>query len=73
MCIRDSVSACPMRLMPTQIYQHYEKGDIAGCERYRALDCVECGACTYVCPAKIPLVQGIRAGKQRVMDARRKK
>lgn len=74
-CIRcgKCVSACPMRLMPTQIYQHYEKGDIAGCERYRALDCVECGACTYVCPAKIPLVQGIRAGKQRVMDARRKK
>ena len=52
---------------------NYEKHNLAGCERYRALDCVECGACTYVCPAKIPLVQGIRAAKQRVLDARRKK
>ena len=62
-----------MYLMPTSIFQHYEKGDVAGCERLRAYDCVECGACTYVCPAKIPLVQGIRSAKQRVMDARRKK
>ena len=74
-CIRcgKCVSACPMYLMPTSIFQHYEKGDVAGCERLRAYDCVECGACTYVCPAKIPLVQGIRSAKQRVMDARRKK
>lgn len=74
-CIRcgKCVSACPMYLMPTSIFQHYEKGDFAGCDRLRAYDCVECGACTYVCPAKIPLVQGIRSAKQRVLDARRKK
>jgi electron transport complex protein RnfC len=28
------------------------------------MDCIECGACSYVCPAHIPLVQGMRIGKR---------
>jgi electron transport complex protein RnfC len=28
------------------------------------LDCIECGACTFVCPARIQLVQRFRIGKQ---------
>jgi electron transport complex protein RnfC len=27
------------------------------------LDCIECGACTFVCPARIKLVQRFRVGK----------
>jgi electron transport complex protein RnfC len=27
-------------------------------------DCFECGCCTYVCPAQIPLVQYFRIAKQ---------
>ena len=34
--------------------------------------CIECGACTYVCPGKLPLVQGIRSAKQLALNARRK-
>jgi electron transport complex protein RnfC len=29
-------------------------------------DCMECGSCTYVCPARIKLVQRFRIGKQRL-------
>ncbi len=74
-CIRcgKCVDICPMRLLPTYIYQCHKKGTVADLEKYNALDCIECGACTYVCPAKIPLVHGIRVAKQRVQDARRKK
>ena len=25
--------------------------------------CIECGVCSYVCPSKLPLLQGIRALK----------
>ena len=33
-------------------------------ERYRLGACFECGSCTYVCPANIPLVQHFRVAKQ---------
>ena len=46
---------------------------MADLEYYNTLDCIQCGACTYVCPAKLPLMQGILVAKQRVMDARKKK
>jgi len=29
------------------------------------LDCIECGSCSYVCPAKIKLTQRFRVGKAR--------
>ncbi|MFQ5629356.1 MAG: 4Fe-4S dicluster domain-containing protein, partial [bacterium] len=32
-------------------------------EEYNILDCFECGACTYVCPSNIPLVQYFRVAK----------
>jgi len=28
------------------------------------MDCVECGACSFICPARIKLVQRFRIGKQ---------
>jgi electron transport complex protein RnfC len=30
------------------------------------MDCMECGSCSYMCPAKIKLVQRFRVGKQRL-------
>ena len=31
--------------------------------RFGLMDCVECGCCSYVCPANIRLVQRFRIGK----------
>ena len=30
------------------------------------MDCIECGSCSYICPAKRPLVETIRIGKNEV-------
>ena len=30
---------------------------------YHIMDCMECGACSYVCPSNIPLVQRFRVAK----------
>ena len=48
---------CPLRLDPRAIAQAYKKGEA---EELKALCvdlCMECGCCSYVCPAKRHLVQ----------------
>lgn len=64
-CIRCSrcTDSCPMDLVPTSIDIMSRNNDIDGLKRYHAADCIECGCCTYVCPAKRYLVQSIRSGK----------
>ena len=57
------VSACAEGLMPSLLvkYISYKHYDLA-CEN-GLNNCKECGACAWVCPAKIPLVQQIQFGK----------
>jgi electron transport complex protein RnfC len=57
------ISVCPLGLAPTVLYKwidhrEYEEALAAG-----LMDCKECGCCAYVCPARIPLVQGMKLGK----------
>jgi electron transport complex protein RnfC len=67
-CIRCSfcIKACPQRLLP-QTLAKLAKGEkwFKMKYEYNMLDCIECGCCTYGCPAKIPIVQWIRLGKFR--------
>jgi len=62
-----------MNLMPMYIdfYTLAKKTDEA--VKYGAMNCMECGCCAYVCPAKRPLVQSIRLTKQRVREEKQKK
>ena len=64
-CIRCGrcVDACPMNLVPTRLAlaARYNSPSIAS--QYHIHACFECGCCSYVCPAKINLVQLIRTGK----------
>ncbi|MGD8640590.1 MAG: electron transport complex subunit RsxC [Gammaproteobacteria bacterium] len=58
------IDACPMGLNPSKlallaIAEQYE--DMA--QRYHLKDCFECGACSFVCPSHIPLVQHFRTAK----------
>jgi len=71
-CVRCGrcVDHCPMFLEPTMLYKNIEKADWEAVEAHHVRDCVECGSCSYVCPAKIPLVQYIRQGKE-IVAARR--
>ena len=41
-------------------------------EKQGGMNCIECGSCTYVCPACRPLTQSCRDGKTYVMAQRRK-
>jgi electron transport complex protein RnfC len=43
-----------------------EAGDLDYAVTAGLMDCIECGSCTYVCPARIKLVQRFRVGKQRL-------
>lgn len=67
-CIRCSrcIDACPMNLMP-QLYPKYVKeGNIDGLKESYVNDCMECGSCTFICPAKIPIVSYIKTAKQKL-------
>jgi electron transport complex protein RnfC len=61
-CIRN----CPCRLSPVIMNESLEAGDLDYAVTAGLLDCIECGSCTYVCPARIRLVQRFRVGKQRL-------
>ncbi|MDR1420565.1 MAG: electron transport complex subunit RsxC [Treponema sp.] len=66
-CIRccRCINNCPCRLSPVIMNNSLEEGDIDYAVKAGLLDCIECGSCTYVCPARIKLVQRFRVGKQR--------
>ena len=68
-CIRCGrcVDHCPMGLMPLYISQFSRMEDYESCEKYNITACIECGCCSFECPAKRHLVQDIRRGKQEVM------
>ncbi len=66
------VDACPMRLMPSELSQNIEADDIEAAERISVMDCFECGACAFVCPAHRPLVQHMRRAKAAILLRRRK-
>ena len=65
------VEACPLRLMPNEISMAVEADDIDLAEQRNVMDCFECGACTFVCPAHRPLVQHHRRAKAIIMARRR--
>lgn len=60
--------ACPMHLMPMYIDAFALEGKIDVLETYRPTLCMECGCCSYVCPAKRPLVQSIRLAKKMLRE-----
>jgi electron transport complex protein RnfC len=57
--------ACPWGLRPDELYKWLEHGETAEALQRGLEACSECGCCAFVCPARIPLVQGLAAGKKR--------
>jgi Na+-translocating ferredoxin:NAD+ oxidoreductase subunit C len=72
-CIRCAkcVEACPVLLMPTLIAQAAEHNLFKRAEKLYALDCFECGCCSFVCPSRIPLTQWIRIAKAEITKAKK--
>ena len=65
-CIRCGwcLEACPMYLNPSTLGLLAEQREYATMATdFHLNDCFECGCCSYVCPANIPLVQYFRIAK----------
>ena len=69
-CIRcgECMDACPINLLPQQMYWHSQAGEYEKVEKLNVFDCIECGCCSYVCPSHIPLVQYYRHAKSEIKE-----
>jgi len=63
-CVRN----CPILLSPVVMNNALEADDLDESVETGLLDCIECGSCSYMCPARIKLTQRFRAGKQRLRN-----
>jgi len=74
-CIRCGAcaEACPVSLLPQQLYWYSRSEQIERALDYNLFDCIECGCCDYVCPSHIPLVQHFRAAKGKAVAKRRER
>ena len=73
-CLRCGrcVDACPVGLVPSDLDSYVLLKRYDDFEKQGGLNCIECGSCTYVCPACRPLTPSCRDGKTYVMAQRRK-
>jgi electron transport complex protein RnfC len=64
-CIRCGrcAEACPVELLPQQMYWWARAKDLDKTQDYNLFDRIECGCCAHVCPSHIPLVQYYRYAK----------
>ena len=66
-CIRSGwcVEACPVRIHPAGLLEAAQSNDADLAESYGLAACIECGICNYVCPSRLPLLEGIRSLRRR--------
>jgi electron transport complex protein RnfC len=73
-CIRcgKCVDHCPVGLLPLELNKFVVHNDKDKFVSFNGLDCIECGSCSYVCPAKRHLTQSIRVMRREQLAARKK-
>lgn len=64
-CIRCGrcVQACPYGLTPSMISRAVERQDMDLAQEWNVLECKECGCCTFVCPARRPIIHQVKFAK----------
>ena len=74
-CIRCSrcVDHCPANINPTDINAAILRGRLDICEELHADQCMECGICSFVCPAKRHLSASTKLAKRELKMAQRAK
>lgn len=67
-CIRCTMcsSACPMNLLPEQLYFYSKSDDHDKSKEYSIQECIECGICEQICPSNIPLLTYFRKEKLKI-------
>jgi electron transport complex protein RnfC len=74
-CIKCArcVGVCPMGLEPYLLAKLARLGRTEQAEQKAILNCMECGSCAYACPASLPLLDHIRAGKRAATQAKQQR
>lgn len=69
-CIRCGACTnhCPMGINPAEIARAYKRGDMEALDSLAVNLCMECGCCSYICPAHRPLVQTNKLSKIALKD-----
>ena len=63
---------CPIGLVPQQMQKAAIAKDYKRFDQLHGADCIACGSCTFICPAKRPLTQLFKIAKAAVLAERRK-
>ena len=66
------VDACPELLIPSRLAKFSDHGEKDMFDKWNGMECVECGSCSFICPAKRPLTQQIKS-MRKIQLAKRKK
>lgn len=74
-CIRCGrcLEVCQSRLIPRKLVKYAECSDERRFIRWGGMECSDCGACSYVCPAKRELSRTIKQTRRGILDERRKR
>lgn len=62
---------CSAGLQPVRIAQAVKLGDKKAMEKLCAMDCIECGLCTYVCPSRLDVTESVRKAKRQLALAKK--
>ncbi len=62
------MDVCPINLMPMSMMKCALSLQYEEYNRLNGLECIECGCCTYVCPAKRPLTQNFKMMKKKTSE-----
>ncbi len=67
-CIHCGACAnhCPLKLNPAAFMKAYRADNVQELQRLRVDICMECGCCSYICPAAKPLVETNKLAKARL-------
>jgi electron transport complex protein RnfC len=71
-CIRCSrcVDTCPVQLMPNFLADYSQNDMFEKALSSGAMDCIECGVCSYICPTRRELVHWIKLAKSKKLVLR---
>lgn len=59
---------CPVRIIPHLLSKYVKLGVIdETLMNYDIFNCIECGLCSFICPVKIPLLQHMKEGHEKLI------
>jgi electron transport complex protein RnfC len=69
-CVRCGwcFEACPTGVQPANVLDAAQRDDLDAAHRAGVEACIECGICSYVCPSKLPLLQGLRLMRTKLAE-----